>query len=202
MQLNNPIIVGVLVVVSFIGSSQSLEQQRSTTDKHLMLGLGSWAATNIIVGSVGWSSTNKTATTYFHEMNVMWNVVNMSLAIPGYLKARRHATNLTVTETLELQKRTEKIYLLNAYIDLGYVSSGLIMGNIAKQLGPNHEQLSGYGKSLVLQGGFLLLFDVSAYLIHRKSVRKINTQLINNLEINPSRLSITWTIPHRHKAIY
>lgn len=200
MRSINYYIFSLLLIVSFVGTSQSLDQQHATIDKQLMIGLGSWAASNIIVGSIGWSSTDKTATTYFHEMNVLWNIVNMGLAVPGYLKARNFQSDLTLSESLEQQRKTERIYLINAYIDIGYLSSGLILSNIAKQKDANYDRLSGYGKSLLMQGSFLLLFDLSAYLIHKKNHGEFKSRLIHNLEINPSGLTIKWTIPYSTKT--
>ncbi|HDP76309.1 MAG TPA: hypothetical protein ENN49_10700 [Bacteroidales bacterium] len=44
-----------------------------------MLILGGWATANLIVGGYGWSKTTGQEK-YFHQMNFMCNVVNLSIA--------------------------------------------------------------------------------------------------------------------------
>lgn len=64
-------------------------QERIQKDKRLMLGLGSWASANFLVSGVGWATVPKGEAYYFHQMNVLWNTVNIGLAIPGYFNAKK-----------------------------------------------------------------------------------------------------------------
>ncbi len=78
--------------VIFLSCDQSLEQfnkERIQTDKRLMIGLGSWATTNFVVSGIGWATVPSGEAHYFHQMNVLWNTVNIGLAVPGYLKAKK-----------------------------------------------------------------------------------------------------------------
>ena len=54
-----------------------------------MLSLGSWASMNIVGSGIGWARSNSEENKYFHQMNVMWSLVNLGLAIPGYIKAKQ-----------------------------------------------------------------------------------------------------------------
>ena len=54
-----------------------------------MLSLGSWASANIVGSGIGWARSYSEENKYFHQMNVMWNLVNLGLAIPGYIKAKK-----------------------------------------------------------------------------------------------------------------
>jgi hypothetical protein len=68
-------------------------QERLQTDKQLMLGLGSWASANFLVSGLGWATVPKGEAHYFHQMNVLWNTVNIGLAIPGYINAKKSNSN-------------------------------------------------------------------------------------------------------------
>lgn len=179
------------LLISSICHSQSLEEfnvSRNKTDQTLMLTLGSWATANIIVSGVGWATAKVEEAKYFHEMNVMWNTINLAISIPGIIKAKRAKTNLSLAETVREQHRAEKIFLFNSGLDLGYIATGLIFRSEAKSSINRKSQLNGYGNSLLLQGGFLFLFDLSSYFIHNA---QSNTKLQKFLEkVEPSASGI------------
>ena len=146
-----------------------------------MLSLGSWASMNMLGSGIGWARSNSEENKYFHQMNVMWNLVNLGLAIPGYIKAKQDNSVKSVYHLLEAQRKTETIFLVNAGIDLAYIGSGLLLRSRA----PNVEkssQFMGYGNSMILQGGFLLLFDWIAYSIHRKNAKNQLAPILQKIE--------------------
>jgi hypothetical protein len=89
--------------------------------------LGGWAAANIVVGGIGWASTNGT-TKYFHQMNAIWNVANLGVALLGYtatIKDKDHV--YTPQESLEEQHKLEKLFLVNGALDFVYIGAGLYL---------------------------------------------------------------------------
>ena len=108
---------------------QEFNQQRHEMDKRLMLGLGSWASLNLVGSGIGWAVSTNESTKYFHQMNVMWNAVNLGLSIPAYIKAHRGNNRLSFFETMNDQRKTETVFLINAGLDLAYISSGLLLKN-------------------------------------------------------------------------
>ena len=152
-----------------------------------MLGLGTWASMNIIGSGIGWATSNIEENKYFHQMNVMWNLVNLGLSVPGYIKAKKGDSGLNLYNTLEAQRITETVFLVNAGIDLAYIGSGLLLKSRAP-IAENSNQFIGYGNSLMLQGGFLLLFDWIAYSIHRKHAKTKLAPILQKIE--PSDLGI------------
>lgn len=186
-----------LLWVSFLfvfgSKAQSLMQfnkDRTQIDKGLMIGLGSWATSNFIVSGIGWATVPKSEAYYFHQMNVLWNTVNLGLAIPGYFKAKNDNRALTLNETKKIQRKTENIFLLNTGLDVVYISSGFLLRNSAQSNLSQKNRLNGFGSSLILQGGFLFLFDLTAYAIHKYHANKF----LNNLELSPNGLGFTWKI--------
>ena len=168
---------------------------RVEVDKKLMLGLGTWATTNFIASGIGWTQAKTTESQYFHQMNVMWNLVNIGLAIPGYVKASKARTDLTYEQTLQQQKKTEKIFLINTCLDVAYVSSGLLLLHKSKETSPVEQRQSGYGKSILLQGGFLFLFDLTAYLAHKTHGKALINSSIGSIGMSPTGIGLSWNIP-------
>jgi hypothetical protein len=63
----------------------------------------------------------------------------------------------------------QNIFLLNAGLDAAYIATGLYLRERSKN-SPNHSnRLKGYGNSLFLQGGFLMVFDIAMYFIHQQN---------------------------------
>lgn len=147
---------------------QSLNRQRNQANATGMWVLGSWAVGNLLVGAVGRANTTGT-TKYFHEMNMLWNTVNLSLAGFGLYSALHADANLSLTASLQAQHKMEKIFLLNGALDLAYMAGGLYLHERGKTPGKNSLRWKGYGKSILLQGAFLLLFDGTMYgILHHK----------------------------------
>ena len=108
----------ILILIAFtcnsspvVGQLQDFNTQRYKTDQKLMLSLGSWASANIVGSGIGWARSHGEENKYFHQMNVMWNLVNLGLAIPGYIKAKKDNSVTSVYHLLEVQRKTETVFL-------------------------------------------------------------------------------------------
>ena len=187
----------VLVTQPLFAQSGSLvqyNQSRYQIDQQLMLGLGSWASSNFVLSGIGWNQAQMPEDRYFHQMNVFWNVVNIGLAVPGYLKAHKANSDLSEGKTNLAQRKTEQIFLLNTCLDVAYVSSGVLLMQRAQQLGlqePQGQRLNGYGKSLLVQGGFLFLFDLSAYCVHKEHGRALISTSMGSIGMSSTGLGLS-----------
>ena len=159
-----------------------------------MIGLGTWATTNFIASGIGWATVPTGEAHYFHQMNVLWNTVNIGLAIPGYLKARKANSSLSFSETIRMQHQTEKIFLINSGLDIGYMAGGLLLRSSAKTNISKQHQFNGYGNSLLLQGGFLFLFDLTAYIIHNNHSKKSLDKLLNSVQFGSTGIGFQWNL--------
>lgn len=168
--------------------------KRFKTDQRLMIGLGSWATANFIGSGIGWATAPNEEMKSFHQMNVMWNTVNIALAIPGYIKAKKENAAMSFHETLSAQQRTEKVFLINSGLDIGYISGGLLLRSAAKNNLEKQDQFNGFGNGLILQGGFLLVFDLTAYFIHNRHRKKSLNPLIKNIELSENGFGIKWNL--------
>lgn len=127
--------------------------------------LGSWAVANMVAGGYGWSQTTG-QTKYFHQMNLFWNTVNLSIAgIALYSNLTTSFADLSAAQMLEKHTKTENLYLINAGLDVLYVGTGFLLKHLATQKPKRHDLLKGYGNSVILQGGFLFVFDLVMWKI-------------------------------------
>ncbi|MCB0553094.1 MAG: hypothetical protein KDD02_06040 [Phaeodactylibacter sp.] len=140
-----------------------INSERLHKQKVSMLVLGGWAAGNIAAGSI-LASQRKGEDKYFHLMNAGWNLVNLGLATAGYLSAASSGpSGLDLYTTIQEQQRIQKIFLFNAGLDVGYMMGGLYLMERSKQTENKPERLRGFGKSILLQGAFLFVFDLGAF---------------------------------------
>ena len=160
----------------------------------LMLTLGSYAVSNFAISGAGYFLSEDESTKRFHEMNVMWNTVNLGLAVPGYLKARKNAGNYSIDQMLAEQRKTEQIFLINTGLDVGYFAAGYYMRNDAENRGDQEALFRGYGNSLMLQGGFLFAFDLVAYGIHRSHFNRDFDRLTKKMSLCPIGGGISLTV--------
>lgn len=142
--------------------------------------LGAWGIANTGVSAIGWTSSTDPQTRYFYQMNVIWGSVDFVTAVLGYTGTQKYKNKkLSAAETLEAQKRIEKIFFVNGCLDVAYIGTGLYL----KLTGDSRNSpiMKGYGESILLQGGFLLLFDGLMYHAEKAN----GTKLANFLEKHP-----------------
>ncbi len=155
--------------VHFI-SGQSIEdtwQKEVKFRKTGMTVLGSWAVLNI--GSeLALRENAEGSTGYFYDMNAIWNSANLGIAVFGYIRANHLNQPENGIEMYNIQNRLDKTLLLNSGLDLAYIATGLFLNDRGRRSSKNHDLYIGYGKSVFMQGTFLLVFDVTMILVHKK----------------------------------
>jgi hypothetical protein len=176
--------------------NDSIAYSRNRTTEKAMIALGSWAALNIASGFIIAGQTQGEAK-YFWRMNAYWNLINGGLAVMGYIGARKAmARKYDLAGNEKAQLSIEKLYTFNLGLDLAYIAGGFFLrekgmntSNIKSQV-----QLKGYGSSIVVQGGFLLLMDGLMIVLHHKNSIRLNNKL-KNLELGagPEGLGLTYT---------
>jgi len=163
-------------VVPALDDVSTLSTRRDEVTAAAMGVLGSWSAANLAAGTALWLTSDDPERATFWQMNAGWNVVNAALAVPSYIGARRRLASppsLSLSESILQQNRLEDTLLFNAGIDVGYMAFGLYLVERSRRGGPDAEQLAGFGRSLIVQGGFLLAFDAVVYAIQRRVGREL-----------------------------
>lgn len=167
-------------------SIQEINQHRSLLESRGMLVLGTWAAGNMIWGGIG-ASGQEGKTKAFHQMNLYWNSVNLAIAGLGYIHAKKSREDIGLWASLKAQQKSEKILLVNAALDLGYMATGMYLKERGKRL--ENQQLHGFGNSIILQGAFLMVFDGILYTLQSKNGKRFEPW-VQNLDLSASGLGV------------
>ena len=175
------------------GSVAAFAAERAHLDQRGLTVLGGWAVGNLLVSGIATGQTEGSAH-YFHQMNIGWGAINLALAGVGYLGARRasHLPAPNRAENVRAQLRTENLYLFNAGLDVGYLATGVYL--LEKGRNPtasgSADRWRGYGQSLLLQGGFLLLFDGFQYATHHRHGNRNLYPLLSRVSIGPGAVAL------------
>ena len=166
-------------------------QGRLQKQKTGMLILGGWAIGNIAIG--GAMMGNRTGEDrYFHQMNAAWNTINLGIAALGYFSAMKaDPAGFDLYNSMNEQHKLQKILLFNAGLDVGYMLGGVYLMERAKTAENKPERLKGFGRSILLQGGFLFVFDIVNHIIHARGNAKIQP-LLDSLSLAPGKMGFVW----------
>ncbi len=98
---------------------------------------------------------------------VAWGVIDALIALGGRWQSGRHRTALGVTPDPDrLRKegaKLKRVLWINSGLDLLYIAAGIVLALV---LGRGNPNWLGHGWGVIVQGTFLLVFD----LIHAQSV--------------------------------
>jgi len=157
----------VLFVVSFFcvcaftaQDSLFVKQQFYGRQETAMKILGGWSAINL-VSSPFLKTTETESWHHFHQMNFNWNLVNAGIAGLGYVGIQKRKEKYWSLSSIEKErKKLRKSLAVNMGLDVCYMLAGAILKNRAEKMSSDDQTRNiGFGNSLMLQGGFLLVFD-------------------------------------------
>lgn len=140
-------------ILFFSSSALATETQRSAAKV-----LAGWSGLNLL-----WSTSELSRGSdqpHYHKMNRWWNLVNLTLS--GAMAFGEPSPPQTLA----------KILAFNTGLDFAYMSTGLYLKARADGTSDAHEaaKMRQYGNALILQGGFLLVFDSTFWwLIEKES---------------------------------
>lgn len=131
-----------------------------------MIALTSWSALNIS-SSILLRNRLGLEASYLNQMNGFWNVINLTLGVPGIIKSYRMLKNPDLSSWSVDQLKLPKIYKTNFFIDFGYIGAGVALTAFSDRF-KNPHMASGYGKSIIFQGAYLLVFDYVMFKLLQK----------------------------------
>ncbi len=139
--------------------------------QHLVV-LGGWAGANLAGASLGLALADTPAARTFHGTNAAWNVVNLGIAVAGGVGvAQRTRAGPPDLATLERQHRGLQTALaVNLGLDAVYIGTGAVMWGAGGDV--RGLDVASMGRSLVLQGAFLVVFDAVFLARHRAVTRR------------------------------
>lgn len=168
-------------------SAKSQISKRHTIEKRGMIALGTWAASNIAVnGALLIGDPQNDRDRHFFQMNLAWGLVNGVLAGAGLLSTRNRSGEVAALgKAVKQQSRVEKIFLINSGLDVAYIVGGFYMKEVGKNNENNGALWTGFGDAVILQGGFLLIFDLTMYLLHKRNGQALYG-ILNNFTLTSS----------------
>ena len=148
-------------------------------NKHLAV-LAWWCFLHLLIGipmllwSAGWLW-------YFATMNISWALINLWIVFKLYdhIYHRRFRKG-NVYRRFQIQQHVEKMLALNIGLDISYCLAGLYMSS---WIGEGTSGMwAGFGNAVLLQGGYLLIHDISFFILHHRNYRKCRPFLEDVIE--------------------
>jgi len=156
-----------------------------------MLVLGGWAISQMAISGIALSANRQPTTEAFHQMNIGWNAVNLVIAGVGYYGAMQGAVDLSLAESLKEHETIKRILLVNAALDLGYMAGGFWMIERSKNLANQASRWNGFGRAVIMNGAFLLVFDGIMYALHQGD-SGLFYDLVRHVSVGPQTAGLTW----------
>ncbi len=159
-----------------------------------MYTLSAWALGNLLYGVVATSLTHGEAQ-FFHGSNTIWGAVNLVIGATGVASSYQHhrAMNLSFGATILHQHGEEKLFLINGALDFAYIGAGAAMWGFSDRVANQRARnvFSGGGKSFLMQGGFLLIFDWSMYIAQSQHAYRNLNRYTSGLAYTGNGISYT-----------
>jgi hypothetical protein len=185
----------VLISILCLAFTQCLSQndfykKSLEINKKGMTVLGAWGLTNSIYSGVQLLGSNRSQESIaFHQMNLGWGVINTAIAGIGYLGTRNAKLPSQGIETWEAQYKLQQTFAVNAALDVAYIGFGMYLNEKGKNDLDNGFRSQGFGKSIILQGAFLGVFDVAMYAIQKNHYQKDKDKLVIGFKGNRMKLT-------------
>ena len=129
--------------------------------------LAGWTLVNMAVGTTGYFIADDRAWRSFHQMNALFNVPILGTAVVGALVlAAQDPERLTLKESLRRGVLLERGLLVGITLDVLAGTFGAFLWERGRRI--DSARLTGWGRSLVLQGAVLLLFDSTLFLLNAR----------------------------------
>jgi hypothetical protein len=122
------------------------------------------AGASIATGSVGWATARETEWVSFHQMTLAWGVVNGAIGTIGLARALHDdPASYDLAATWKRDTKLRNVLWVNAGLDVAYLAAG--WGLVEWGLRTEDPRKIGFGRSIALQGAFLLAFDVTFAIV-------------------------------------
>lgn len=142
--------------------------------------LGGWAVGNLAVGAIGAALSTDERVRWLHLGNLLWNTVNLGLAIAGLaMQWNADPAGFDAKQSLRESSSSVTIFGVNAGLDLGYLATGGLLWQRGDAKAD--QRMVGIGQALLIQGGFLLVFDAVMAIL----LGSLNARLLDSVTITP-----------------
>lgn len=183
--------LAILTALTLTAQPLELEQwnrERLTTSRTGMYVLGSWAIGNMAIGAIGFAVERDERVRFVHLGNLVWNAVNLGLALNTLIREwNEDPSKLNAKDSLRQAEQIEKVFFINAALDLGYLAVAGFLWQRGEAV--QDPRLVGLGQSLLIQGGFLLAFDLTMGILNAR----LTGQLLEGVTISVTPVGVQGT---------
>ncbi len=105
---------------------EAWNRERLKTSQVAMFVLGGWAVGNMAAGALGFGLERDERVRFLHLGNLLWNAVNLGLALNTLIREwNANPAALNAKQSLEASEQIEKIFFINAALDLASAAGGI-----------------------------------------------------------------------------
>ncbi len=160
-------------------------ERRLSTNRTAMFVLSGWAVGNLVVGGLGFGLEKDERLRWLHLGNAAWNVVNLALGVVGLISDwRTDPKSFDAKQSLVEGEKQQKVLLVNAGLDVAYLAAGAFLWQRGEAT--SDPRFAGLGQALLIQGAFLLGFDVVLAVLNGR----LTDELLLGLDVTPSMLGL------------
>lgn len=153
--------------------ARAVHERAVVRKRHQLAGsisLLTWSVANMGVGAGGWALAEDRRWRAFHRANLLWNTVNVAIAIPSVVGAVRDDPGAyTLGSSLDEDRSLVLAYGVNTGLDVGYIFAGAFLHEFGRRT--DNDDLVGTGWSLMAQGGYLFVYDLVMWILHGKGAK-------------------------------
>lgn len=169
-------------------------EERLRAQQRAMWILGTWAGISVASG-IGFSvQSDNTVLRYLGFQNIGWGAVNAAIAgfaligLSSQFAALETAGSggLALLQELSEEQNFSKILLVNAGLDVGYMLVGGALMWAARNGLSRGDEFFGSGLGVVIQGAFLLAFDIWQVLVSNARIAELEGALRPMLSLSLS----------------
>ena len=99
----------------------------------------------------------------FHQMNLAWAFINSIIVVWSITHPPFEGLSPTTPAILNELQWLKNIFLLNAGLDILYLLIGFYL--YQRKSGKKPLRANGFGQAIILQGGFLFIFDSILWMV-------------------------------------
>ena len=93
--------------------------------------------------------------------NIVWGIIDGAIALGGQQAAENKQASATPTDDGAHARQLRRVLWLNAGLDLLYIVGGLRLFSSRPALPSHRLDRKGHGIGIMVQGAFLLIFDLA-----------------------------------------
>jgi hypothetical protein len=174
---------------------QAMKARRLSEQRKAMWILAAWAGASMASGSAMAIQNKDTSLRFQGFQHVGWGAVNAAIAgFALYGLSGSAQDSATLFSEFSEEQTFSKILLVNVGLDVGYMLVGSTLMVASRNGLKDPDKFFGSGLGVVIQGAFLLVFDIVQVLWSSQRLDALAVQIAPRLSYSPQgmMLGVAW----------